>query len=300
MLTYASIEDFKQMKDLGKAGIVAIPTSADDKIDIYLERATRFIDRFTRRQFYPWRETRTYPVPYAYYDLTIRRFPSAHLKLDADLLEVFTVNNGVKDLEADDFYLIEKNVYPKSIVVLKFPNYWGGLTQTALRRYDQPILSIDSMWGYADYQYPAEYWIDTNEVVEAGGITDTQTTLTFVNVDGDDDWGKVRISENYLIRIEDELIEVVSTNTTSNTATVKRGVRGTTKAAHDEGTTITRWRVIEDIVEACLQIAKTWREADLAAGGRIGVSDVSTGAELSIPSDPLNTIKMYARSILYG
>lgn len=301
MLTYASVEDFKQMKDFNKSGIVAdLDALGKAKIQGYLERATRFIDRFTRRQFFPWYETRQYPVPYAYYDLTIRRFPSAHLKLDADLLEVVSLNNGINDIASTDFYLLEQNIYPKSIVVLKFPNFWGGLTGASVRRYDQPIVILNAMWGYADYRYPSEFWLDTLEVLLTGGldIDDTQFTLTDVN--GLDIWGRTRFAVGNMIKIETELMEVLALDTVTNKITVSRGARGSTAAIHAAGTKIYRWRIVEDIQQATLQIAKTWREADLAVGGRIGVSDMSSGVELSIPADPLNTIKMYTRSILYG
>lgn len=299
MLTYASVEDFKQMKDFNKSGIVAdLDTLGKAKIKSYLERATRFIDRFTRRQFYPWYETRQYPVPYAYYDLTIRRFPSAHLKLDADMLEVVNLNNGIKDIPSTDYYLLELNKYPKSIVVLRFPNFWGGLTGATVRRYDQPIVIISALWGYADDRYPTEFWLDTLETIPVGGLDDNDTEITLTNVDGTDIWGRTRFAEGSLIKVDDELMEILGVNTTTNKITVSRGSRGSTAAAHDAGVKIYRWRVIEDIQQATLQIAKTWREADLAVGGRIGVSDMSSGVELSIPADPLNIVKMYTRSIL--
>lgn len=298
MLTYATVGDFMQMKDLGKSGIVVVTNQSKVKIDAYLERATRFIDRFTRRSFFPYYETRRYPIPYAFYDLMLRRFPSAPLNLDADLLEAIVVNNGITDLSDDKYYLLDTNIYPKVEIALKFPYYWGGLTGSAISRYNQPVCSITGIWGFADYRYPYEFWIDTYNVIPSGGILANTTTIEVDNVDAIDSWGNEAFKKGYMIRVGNELMEVTDADTTTNEITVLRGVRGSTAVAHDEGDKITRWRVVEDIVEACLQVAKTWREADLAAGGRIGVSDASSGVELSIPSDPLNTIKMYARSIL--
>ena len=88
-------------------------------------------------------------------------------------------------------------------------------------------------------------------------------------------------------------------DTDPNRVKVIRGIRGTTAVAHTDPTSkIYKWHVEDDIVEARLQIAKTWRESDTSAGGRIGVNDYSAGVEIGIPADPLNTIKMYQRSLI--
>jgi hypothetical protein len=300
MLTYATVFDFSQAKDLGRAGIVTIPAAAYTKIDDYLMRATRYIDRQTRRKFYPWRETRTYPIPYNYYDLSIRQYPSAELALDQDLLETLTVNNGQQDIPSDGYFLLETNIYPKTLIALKWPYYWGGPygAVPGLYRYNQPILSVTGVWGYADGRYPGEWWINTYEAVPVGGITANQTTITVTDADGLDAWGTPRFQDGYMIRINNEFMEVTGVNTSTNVITVLRGVNDTVPAAHNEAIQIKRWRVLEDIKDACIKIAKTWLEADIAAGGRIGVSDTSTGAELTIPSDPLAIINSYVRSSL--
>lgn len=301
MLTYATQNDFLDMKDAGRSGVIVIQDESRDKIDAYLRRATRYIDRYTRRQFFPWVETRNYPVPYSANDLSIRRYPSAHLKLDADLLEVLNINNGVIDLESDDYFTLEHNIYPKTIVAVKFPNYWGGLFggTSPFKRYDEATAAITAIWGYADYGYPQDWWIDTTQsVADSGGIDDSQTTIDVANGSATDDFGATAFVAGRLIRIDNELMEVSSIS--SNTLTVIRGIRGSTAVAHAESSDITRWRVSDDIQEACLKIAKVWREADIAAGGRLGVSDYSAGVEVAIPADPLAIIKSYQRSLLFG
>lgn len=295
------------MKDLSKTGLLPISTASTNKIQAYLERATRYINRFCRRDFIPWVETRSYPVPFAHLDLAIRRFPTAHLRLDQDLLEALTVNNGYEDLTpVTDYFLLELNINPKNIVAINYPKYWGGPfgSISGLQRYDAPIITVEGIWGYFDYRYPYEAWIDTEETVLAPGLDATQTTFDVEDAEGTDSWGNVRFAKGYMLRIDNEFMEV--TNVTTQTAplldtiTVRRGIRGTTKAVHTTGTEIKRWRVIEDIKEVCLQVAKIWRESDLAAGGRLGVSDVSVGTEISIPEDPLSVMKSYVRSMIWG
>lgn len=298
MITYATSDEFMSMKDIGKTGLMVVSSTSVDKIDDYLQRATRYIERATRRYFVPRFETREYAVPYSFYDLAVRRYPQAHLTLDMDLLEVTAINSGNTSLTSSDYYLLEHNIYPKHIVALNYPNYWGN---TTLGRYDAPVISITGFWGYADFGYPSEHWIDTTQVVEAGGIDATQTVITIVDSDTDDDLGLKAFQKGGLLRVDDELMEIILVNAPlDNQVTVRRGVRGTTAVAHDVDTVIYRWRVIDDIKEVCLQVAKTWREADVSAGGRIGVSDVSPGAELSIPEDPLSILKSYHRTLLFG
>ena len=302
MITYATTDDFLEMKDIGKSGIIVVSNSSVNKIDVYLERATRYIDKATRRYFAPRYETRQYSVPYAVHDLAMRRYPSSHLGLDMDLLEVVTLDTGQGIIDSDGYFLLEHNLYPKNIIALNPPNYWGGgYGGGSIGRYDSPVLLVTGFWGYADYGYPYEFWVDTAATIEAGGITATQTVLTVTDATIEDDLGHTSFEQGRLLRVDNELMEIIVVNDpAANNVTVRRGVRGTIKVAHDEGTTITKWRVEEDIQEVCLQVAKTWREADIAAGGRIGVSDVSPGAELSIPTDPQEILRSYHRSMLNG
>lgn len=302
MLTYATLDDYVEMHELNKTGFVADPTPGFVKIERYLDRATRFITRFTRREFFPFIETRKFPVPYAYLDLNIRRFPDAHLKLDQDLLEPLTVNNGVNDLTIDDdYFLLEHNIYPKTILAVKFPNFWGGFLAglTPFTRYDEAIVTVDAIWGYFDGRYPDGAWIDTTE--DLGSDLDaTATSITFTNIDGEDEEGNNRVEKGRLLRIDDEFLEVTDVNISTNAATVRRGVRGSTATTHSSGADILKWSVIHDIVEATLKIAKAWREEDIQIGGAIGVSDGSASKESGIPNEPLSMVRSYQRSILYG
>lgn len=299
-LTYATVSDFLQMKDLGKSGLIVVSDTGKNKIDSYLERATRYIQRQTRRDFFPWIEDRLFPVPHSFYDLSMRRFPAANLPLDQDLLEALLVNNGQTNIPPDKYYLLETNVKPHYLVALKFPYYWGGLFGGAYpyNRYDQPIITVRGIWGYADYHYPNEFWIDTFTLCPA--LDSTETSFVVSNVQIIDSFGQEAFAIGRLLRIEDEFMIITGRDDTSNEITVQRGARGSEAVAHDADLPITRWRVIEDIVETCLQIAKIWRESDIAAGGRIGVSDVSTGAEITIPADPARIIASYQRSMLFG
>ncbi len=295
MLTYALVDDFLKMKDIGKSGFIVPSDTGKEKIDTYLDRATRFIQRATRRDFLPWIETRQYPIPYSYVDLRIRSSHMSQLALDQDLLELFSLTVNDVELSSDYYFLLEHNTKPYTLIAPR--RAWTYGSSSLLRRYDDAIIKVTGLWGYADMRYPYEFWIDTGLTLDAaGGITATQTSFAVTSGAQIDYLGQPAFLPGRMLRIDDELMEISSVVT--NTITVRRGLRGSTKAIHDADAEIKRWRVVEDIVEATLQVAKTWREADIAAGGRIGVGDISVGAELTIPSDPLKVINSYQRSML--
>lgn len=314
MLTYATLEDFKIAKQIKEIKPPKIDPermqAADEKIIEYLSRATRFINRFTRRDFFPWRETRRYPIPHRFSDLSMRRYTLANLFFDQDLLAVKQLTNGNGDtlIENTDFFLMESNLWPKNAIQLLFPNFWGGGFEIAVlsRAFDQPIIVVDGIWGYHDgYGRPDEAWVDTYDTVAATGITANDKTIVIGDTDERDALNQMKYTAGTMLKIDDEFMEVTGLtlgtdpDTDPNRVKVIRGIRGTTAVAHTDPTSkIYKWHVEDDIVEACLQIAKTWRESDTSAGGRIGVNDYSAGVEIGIPADPLNTIKMYQRSLI--
>lgn len=307
-LTYALVEDFFEMKDVKKPNVAGISLPIDsetynrDRVKSYLVRATRFIQRYTRRDFYPWVETREYPIPYAFHDLSLRRFPSAHLIVDQDLAEILSIYNGVETIDPAYYYPLELNIKPHYAIAIKFPKYWGGWFGgvTPFKRYDEGIVAVTAVWGYTENtggsRYPYDFWINTGEELPLA-LNNSETQITITNATTIyDQIGERAFLEGRLLKIDNEFLEVTGVDDTK--ITVIRGARGTTAVIHDVGASISRWRIIEDITEACLQIAKTWREADISNGSRIGVSDVSAGAELSIPSDPLRILASYHRSLI--
>lgn len=300
MLTYATTNDFFEMRDLGKSGLVVVSESGLNKIDTYLQRATRYIERYTRRTFFPYYSVRRYPVPYNFYNLAIRRYPSAHLKLDQDLLEVIqittTQNNTI--VPHNGYFTLEHNIYPKNIIALNFPYYWGGIFAGAAitGRYDSASILVEAVWGYGDGYYDINHWVQLEPLQSALNATDT--TIAVEDVDGEDSDGGTRFEAGRLIRIDNEFMEIRRVDDALNTIRVLRGIHGSTAAAHTLGSVIRKWIVKKDIVEATLQTAKAWRESDIAAGGRLGVSDQSVGIEIGVPQDAVEIIKSYQRSIL--
>lgn len=111
------------------------------------------------------------------------------------------------------------------------------------------FITIGGTWGYhTDY---SNAWIDTLQDVPVGGITNSATSFTVSDVDGTNSLGLTpAMSAGNLLQIDSEWLEVTATNTSTNTVTVRRGVNGSTAAAHSAGTVIYSY-----VVEPCIMRA---------------------------------------------
>jgi len=311
-LTYALISDFEQAKDIGNTGGIVEDMNLkdnrtqinDEKIRDYLRHATRYIETYTRRSFFPSRQVREYPIPNSFFDLSRRRLPFAELIVDADLIAINEIKNGEQLLTDKDYYLLPLNTKPHYAVGLKFPKAWGGgwgYSYPYAARVNEGVIKIDGIWGYAESRpsrsYPHDFWIKINGSLNANIDAVTRQIAFTVPPDAIfDNWGERAFLEGRLIKMGDEFMQVTGVDKTK--VTVIRGVNGTIATSHLSTTEIHRWNVVEDIVQACLQVAKTWREAVLQTGGRLGVSDMSVGVEMGIPADVLTIIKSYQRSMI--
>jgi hypothetical protein len=149
---------------------------------------------------------------------------------------------------------------------------------------DPSYLSLTGVWGYhRDYD---NAWLDVGTLV--GDIAASATTFEIADIDGDDAYGfPNKISRGHLLKIDDEYVLVVDTNTTTNIGTIKRGVLGSTAAAHSAGDTIYRWEVEEPIRRGVArQTAMMY-----ARRGSFQVASVDAVGTVSYPQDLLPEIK---------
>ena len=113
----------------------------------------------------------------------------------------------------------------------------------------KPLLAvINGIFGFhRDY---ANAWLKVDDLA-AAITTTTALTFTVADVDGADAYGRTpRISAGNLLRIDTEFFEVISTNSGSNTVTVRRGANGSTAATHLIGADVEVWQVEEPIKRA--------------------------------------------------
>ena len=143
---------------------------------------------------------------------------------------------------------------------------------------------ITGWWGYRE-QYETFGWLASGQtILNVGGITAGGTSITVTNVDGADALLRIpAFSAGNIIRIENEIMLVLSTDTTANKISVRRGMNGTTAAAHAAGTAISIWEWEPDIVQAATrQVALLY-----ARKGSFTSMEVGGAATATYPRDLL-------------
>lgn len=118
-----------------------------------------------------------------------------------------------------------------------------------------PFVTIAGTWGYhVDW---GNAWLDTLQTItNIGGINASAISFTVTDVDAANANGITpAFSMGNLIKIDSEYLEVTGTNTTTNTVTVRRGVNGSTAAAHAQSTAAYAFQVEEQIKRATIRQA---------------------------------------------
>lgn len=110
---------------------------------------------------------------------------------------------------------------------------------------DPVYAEIAGVWGW--HSNYAEAWQDSGLDLSAN-ISSSVLSLTTSDVDRDDLYGlPPALSRGALIKIDDEFMWILDTTPTSDTASLKRGVLGSTAAAHESGASIYVWQTEEPI-----------------------------------------------------
>ena len=223
--------------DIGETG-----TTNDSKLKRYIDRASAAIEQVTGKQFIPSTETRYFDVP---------RDSAESLLLDKDLLSVTTLSDDDGEITSDQYWLYPLNWSPKYGIVL------DGDARTWVYDDDpNKVISVLGSWGFASDTEDTGYTL-------GAAVADATTTSITVSASG--------VEVGWLLLIDAEQLFVTAVSTT--TVTVKRGVNGTTAAAHDDGSTIYRYTVPADIEQACAVLASSYNTITAQAG----VSNVKIG-----------------------
>lgn len=155
-------------------------------------------------------------------------------------------------------------------------------------------VSIAGFWGMRTY-YDSYGWLTSDQTCPA--LTSTQVTFVVSDVDGENPLGDSPLfSPGNLIRIDNEMMDVVGVDTTTSTLRVMRGVRGTTAVIHSNGTAIKVWNPEEDIANAAT------RQAALLYARRGAYQQVTTypdGVSVSYPSDLLAELRATVQRFSY-
>lgn len=145
---------------------------------------------------------------------------------------------------------------------------------------------ITGFWGMREY-YNTDGFIDSGQTCPA--MTASQTTIITSGVWGTDAYGGTPLfSPGNLIRIDDELMDVIATDATTMSLTLRRGIRGSTATTHDLGAAIELWYPEDDVVQ------EATRQASLlyARRGSFQQTTISPdGVTVSYPSDLLASLR---------
>jgi hypothetical protein len=257
--TYASVFDFKgYLIDGGDASW----TQSDTTILTLLEGASRRIDEWCDRSrfgsgFGPRIGTNRYDAP-----------AGAVLELEDDLLAITSVSGvsggGTVTLtENTDVYGLPYEPVPYRQLSLAWTGSkaWGS---------DQRGTIIVGTWGYSN---------ETYALATGGTLTSSATSLILTG-------GSAYAGQTLLI--DSEQLYVTASG---GTATVVRGVNGTTAATHAASAAVSAYRYPRDIVSACLQLTgRRQRSAQAGLTGDFGGGIVPVGTFRDTESSILKSV----------
>lgn len=269
-----------------KSAMNAEDTTDDTTLLALIRQVSNRIDRmFYKRAapfFAPFLETRNQ------FHLDGSRVNTAQgtFYVGTPLLALTSVTVGTQALTVGSqvtLWQSEYGVYDTLALVSPWTNTWYSFACCP----NAPVyVTIAGTWGYnADY---ANAWIDSGQDIPAGGITGSATSFTVTDVDGANALGLTpALSAGNLIQVDSEWMEVTATDTTTNTVTVRRGVNGSTAAAHTAGTAIYTYQVEEQVMRA------TARQAGLLYAKR-GAYDNTTVQDLTAVTFPADVLAEFS------
>lgn len=225
-------------------------TEDDELIKSLMFNASRSVDHFTRRKFYPRLETR-------FYDFR----DSKQLKVDDDLLSVYalktqngacTIASGVMWLAAGDSW----NHTPYDRVILQDTSG----SQLYYSNNPQRSQELTAFWGY--HENYSEAWVDTgtslaNNYAASAGTISLAGAGSAGTGSSDVQGVSPRISVGDLLKMGDQLFYVIGGDTSGNASVVVTPyVNGThtasvvTGGSYPSGTSIAKFAPEPDIVWA--------------------------------------------------
>lgn len=246
--SYATLADF----------LLYLPNSTNANTTMAngaLNAASRMIDRYVGRYFYPMIKTNYYDTP-----------NKDHFYLHDDLLEIITFTNGNgSTFTATEFKLWPYNYYPKSVIYLNPAS--TIMFEDSSTTWNQASLQVLGIYGcHENYRYA---WI-TGSTLSAAIATTTAATCIVTS--------GTLFTTGQIIRVDNELMLI--TNTSTTTLNITRGWNGSTAATHLINATVTIWSPEADIKQACMiQAARLFKRNDAVygtiGGGEMGVQAVT-------------------------
>lgn len=253
-------------------GFQAATTKYDTLLLRLANEVSRFIDRHCRRVFLPRFEVRYLYGP------AVRPFSQLWIE---DLLAIDEV--AVSDDGGANYTAMAATDYIATVAGdYNDRRSWSRLEIDRNGDYTfwtrgQKAIKITGWWGYADDRDAA---FDDSGIDLAAGVLAASGAMSVADVTAADQWGmSPALHPGRLVRIDDELIEVVSvinaTAPANDTLGVIRGRNGTTGAAHDAGDSLLIWYAPDPV-----RTAASIQAARLLERGLQGYGDARATAEI--------------------
>lgn len=211
-------------------GLAADQTD-DDLLLLLLGAASRLIEGYAGRRFYPQRATRHYTASDPF-----------RLLLGADLLALHSLTNGDGRAIPLDAVHREPVDEPVSACLLL------DRTRVAFVHGGDPVgaIAVEGTWGY--HPAWADAWQDSGDSVGDDPLAADALTLTVSDAAG------AGLAVGQLIRIGEEYLHVLGVDALTDTLSVARGANGTAAASHTQGAAIALYAPPEDVRQACLRV----------------------------------------------
>lgn len=286
---YAPLTELRSYLSLASAD-----TSDDDQLLQYLYRASRAVDKYTHRKFYP--EQR----PTQYFDDPC----NGEIRVRDDLLEVLGLSavNGASEVDSSVYWLRcgdDWNMTPYDRIVLddssgSLFNYSGT---------PQRSVHLSGYYGYHErYDKNDGGWIDSGLTLSssmASAITVASLTNTsdITNTIGE----QPAIVSEQLWRIGNEMMHVTGSSSNASQISVRRGVNGTMAASHAASTAVQTWQVEPEIGFVTTRLA-AWQYQQAMAPFTHKVRMIGMGTlELpeTWPPDVEDKLKRFKRERIY-
>jgi hypothetical protein len=223
---YATLDEARRY-----LGLAAGQTSDDDLLLALLGAASRLIEGYAARRFYPQRATRHYTASDPF-----------RLLLGADLLALHSLTNGDGSaIPLDAVHREPANEAVSACLLL-------DRTRAAFVPGTAPLgaIAVEGTWGY--HPAWADAWPDSGDSVQDNPLAADALTLTV------SDAGGAGFAAGQLLRIGEEYLHALAVNALTNTLSVARGANGTAAASHDQGAAIALYRPPEEVRQACLRV----------------------------------------------
>lgn len=241
------------IRQLNQGGLTFDEAERQVVRDLIVEASSAVAQR-TGRYFWPWLLSR----PHDY------QRPYQLVMHNEDLLEVTSITNYDNEVLDPSTYVLKPYHTSVKHTIELLPS--GGKSFGFTTDWQQAIL-VTGWWGY--HEFWSRAWMATGLVVPAGDMnaTDTETTLIIADTEVKNAFGRQRLEEGQLVKVDSEVMLVGSIDEITDAVVFLRAQQGTTIATHSSGTPILGF-VQTPAIEKLLTRLVTWlyKHRDVTGG----------------------------------